>query len=78
VLRSTGEIHACPFAVENPAPHFRLGAVGSAPAVVFESYREFRRWARGVLDPAARERGITSCEMCARRVAELPVPRYPR
>jgi Protein of unknown function, DUF547/Radical SAM superfamily len=78
VLRSTGEFHACPFAVENPAPHFRLGAVGSSPAGVFENYRAFRRWARTVLDPAARERGMTSCEMCERRVAELPLPEYVR
>ncbi|HZR79646.1 MAG TPA: DUF547 domain-containing protein [Candidatus Binatia bacterium] len=76
VLRSTGELHACPFAVENPAPHFRLGAVGTPPSEVLASYREFRRWAREVLDPAARAAGITSCEMCEKRVAELPIPRY--
>jgi hypothetical protein len=75
VLRSTGEFHACPFAVENDAPHFRLGEVGTPPDVVFERYREFRRWAREVLDPAARAHGVSSCAFCAKRVGELPPPR---
>lgn len=76
VLRSTGEFHACPFAVESPAPHFRLGKIGAPPATVFANYREFRRWAREVLDPAARARGATSCATCARGVEDLPVPAY--
>jgi Protein of unknown function, DUF547 len=74
VLRSTGEFHACPFAVENPAPHFRLGALGSEPEDVVANYRRFRRWAREVLDPAARARGLSSCALCARDVGSLPRP----
>jgi len=72
VLRSTGDYHACPFAVENAAPHYRLGDVSTPPARVYENYRRFRSWAQGVLDPAARARGLTSCEMCQRHVRELP------
>lgn len=75
VLRSTGEIHACPFAVENPAPHFRLGGLGSDPAAVLARWRGFRSWARDVLDPEARARGLTSCELCSRDVGSLPLPR---
>lgn len=74
VLKSTGELHACPFAVENPAPHFRLGTVGTPSRVVRARYRAFRRWAVEVLDPAARARGQSSCETCQRHVAELPLP----
>ena len=72
VLRSTGEYHACPFAIENAAPHYQLGDVATPPAEVSANYRRFRVWAQTVLDPAARARGITSCEMCQRHVAELP------
>jgi hypothetical protein len=72
VLRSTGEFHACPFAVESAAPHYRLGDLDTEPAEVFSNYRRFRTWARMVLDPAARARGISSCEMCHRHVKDLP------
>jgi hypothetical protein len=72
VLRSTGEYHACPFAIENAAAHYRLGDADTPPAEVFANYRRFRTWAQVVLDPAARARGLTSCEMCQRHVAELP------
>jgi hypothetical protein len=72
VLKSTGEFHACPFAIESNAPHYRLGTLETPPAEVFANYRRFRVWATSVLDPAARARGITSCEMCQRHVAELP------
>jgi uncharacterized protein DUF547 len=72
VLRSTGEFHACPFAVESAAPHYRLGDLDTPRAEVFANYRRFRSWARTVLDPAARARKLTSCEMCHRHVRELP------
>jgi hypothetical protein len=73
VLTSAGRFHACPFAAEVEAPHYDLGGVGSDPAAVFANYGAFRRWIDDVLDPAARARGITSCEMCHRHLAELPV-----
>ncbi|MDG2306471.1 MAG: DUF547 domain-containing protein [Candidatus Binatia bacterium] len=74
VLRSTGEFRACPFAVENDAPHFRLGERGRDPKAVFSNYRAFRRWAVDVLDPAAEARGVSSCAFCERHVVELPLP----
>jgi hypothetical protein len=73
VLTSAGRFHACPFAAEVDAPHYDLGAVGSAPAEVLDNYRGFRRWIDDVLDPAARARGISSCEMCHRHLKEMPV-----
>jgi len=75
VLRSTGDYHACPFAVENGAPHYRLGDLSTPPAELYLNYRRFRAWAQQTLDPAARARGLTSCEMCQRHVAELPTYR---
>lgn len=72
VLKSTGEFHACPLAIENPAPHFRLGDLTTPSSVVFERYRQFRTWATTVLDPAARQRQITSCAMCQQHLEELP------
>ncbi|HKZ08784.1 MAG TPA: DUF547 domain-containing protein [Methylomirabilota bacterium] len=75
VLRATGEFHACPFAIENAGPHYRLGDLDTPPAEVFANYRRFRVWARTVLDPAAQARGLTSCEMCHRHVSALPTYR---
>ena len=71
VLRSTGEYHACPFAIENPAPHYRLGDLSTSPAEINANYRRFRTWARHTLDPAARAQNLTSCEMCQRHVTDL-------
>jgi hypothetical protein len=71
VLTTRGRFHACPFAAEIDAPHFALGGVGSAPAAVFENYRRFLRWVDDTLDPAARRRGVSSCQMCHRHLAEL-------
>ncbi len=76
VLTSQGRFHACPFAAEIDAPHYDLGRVGTDPAVVFGRYRAFRRWIDAALDPAARARGISSCEMCHKHLAELPLPEY--
>ena len=76
VLTSKGRFHACPFAAEIDAPHYDLGRVGTDPATVFRNYRTFRGWIDAVLDPAARARGVSSCEMCHRHLKELPVPTY--
>ncbi len=78
VLTTRGKFHACPFAAELDAPHYALGDVGTDPAVVFRNYRAFRRWTHDVLDPAARARGVSSCEACHRHLAEVPVPAFER
>jgi hypothetical protein len=72
VLKSTGEFHACPLAIENPAPHFRLGDLATPARALFENYRQFRLWATTVLDPAAQARQLTSCAMCHQHLADLP------
>ncbi len=76
VLTSQGRFHACPFAAEIDAPHYDLGRVGTDPDVVFRNYRAFRQWIDTVLDPAARQRGVSSCEMCHLHLAELPVAEF--
>ena len=78
VLTTRGRFHACPFAAEIAAPHFDLGVVGSDPATVFANYATFLRWVDDTLDPAARERGVSSCEMCHRHLAELAPARFER
>ena len=76
VLTTKGRFHACPFAAEVDSPHFDLGAVGTKSETVFGNYRSFLRWVDEELDPAAAARGVSSCEMCHRHLAELPVPEF--
>jgi hypothetical protein len=76
VLTTKGRFHACPFAAEIDAPHFDLGGVGRDPEGVFADYRAFLGWVDEILDPAARERGLSSCEMCHRHLEELPPPSF--
>jgi hypothetical protein len=76
VLTSQGRFHACPFAAEVDAPHYDLGRVGSDPQTVVANYRAFRTWVDETLDPAARARGISSCEMCHKHLAQLPVAEF--
>lgn len=76
VLTTQGRFHACPFAAEIDSPHFDLGRVGSDPKAVFERYKTFLGWVDETLDPAAREHGISSCEMCHRRLRELDPPEW--
>ncbi len=78
VLTTRGRFHACPFAAEIDSPHYDLGGVGTAPATVLGNYRKFRTWVDGTLDPAATARGISSCEMCHKHLADLPSPDYER
>jgi hypothetical protein len=76
VLTTKGRFHACPFAAEIDSPHYDLGGIGTDPAKVLRNYQTFRQWIDDTLDPAARERAISSCEMCHTRLSELPVPAY--
>jgi hypothetical protein len=76
VLITKERFQACPLAAEIEAPHYDLGRLGTDPAKVFRNYRRFRRWVDETLDPAARARGITSCEICHTRLSELPPPEY--
>ena len=76
VLTTKGRFHACPFAAEIDSPHYDLGGAATEPAKVLRNYQTFRRWIDETLDPAARARTISSCELCHTRLAELPIPAY--
>jgi hypothetical protein len=76
VLNTRGRYHACPFAAEVDAPHFDLGKAGDPPARVFERYKRFRTWIDETLDPTAERMGITSCELCHTRLAEIETPDF--
>ena len=78
VLTTKGRFHACPFAAEIDAPHYDLGDLGTSAGGVMANYSRFRRWVDEVLDPAAAARGVTSCTMCHRHLADLPPPAYDR
>jgi len=73
VLTTRGRFHACPFAAEIDSPHFDLGGKGTDSDTVFANYNSFLQWVDDVLDPAARARGVSSCEMCHRHLSEMPV-----
>ncbi len=51
-----------------------LGAV--SPDSRPDLSRSFLRWVDQELDPAAEARGVSSCEMCHRHLAELPAPAF--
>lgn len=78
VLSTKGRFHACPFAAEIDAPHYDLGRVGDDGTLVLERYKRFLRWVDEVLDPAARERGVSSCEMCHKHLAEIEPASFAR
>lgn len=76
VVTTRGRYHACPFAVENPSPHYDLGGLDTPPAEVERRYQLFLAWIDGVLVPQARNRGSHPCTLCTQAVGQLPLPAY--
>lgn len=68
--------HACPFAVEQQAPHYRLAEATAPVHLIQRNHATFLEWVDEVLHPAARARSMHPCQVCAGHVGELPVPRY--
>ena len=66
-----GDYHACPFAVEIDcaALRSRRRRPRRRPRSSARTTARFRRWVDRRARPAARARGITSCEMCQRHLA---------
>jgi hypothetical protein len=64
VLTSSGQYHACPFAVEEPHPHFQLGDVNTPVAAVGERYTRFLNWIDQALEPEAARQGRDACAVC--------------
>lgn len=76
VLTTAGQFHACPFAVENPAPHFQLGGLDSDPAQVTQNFRAFFTWLDNVHEPYARANGLPACTVCWKHLDQLPHPNF--
>ncbi len=77
LVTGTGSyVHACPFAVEQQAPHYRLAEAAAPVDLIQRNHAVFLDWVDEVLHPAARARGLHPCQVCAGHIRELPVPRY--
>lgn len=72
-LRTDGVFHACPFAVESEAEHFRLGTLGETDSEkVLENFQKFLDWIDRELEPAAERLGLHPCQVCTHKLDKLP------
>lgn len=76
VLKTDGRFHACPFAVENDAPHFQLGTVEDPPAAIATHFQRFLHWLDTVHEPYAIAHDIPACTVCWKHLQELPPPAF--
>lgn len=76
VLKTDGSFHACPFAVENAAPHFQLGSVDSLPQQIAQNFQIFLRWLDQVHTPYAETHQLPACTVCWQHLAALPQPQF--
>lgn len=74
VLTTEGKFHACPFAIENRAPHFHLGDIHSEPAEVAQNFQAFFRWLDTVHEPYAIAHNLPACTVCWKHLEQLPTP----
>lgn len=76
VLKTDGTVHACPFAVENPAPHFQLGDLSSDPEAIAQNFRAFFTWLEQVHEPYAIDHNLPACTVCGSHLDDLPTPQF--
>ena len=76
VLTTEGKFHACPFAVENQAPHFQLGDLEETPAQISQNFKTFLEWLDQVHEPFARDQDLPACTVCGKHLDQLPVPEW--
>ena len=76
VLTTEGKFHACPFAIENAAPHFQLGDVHSDPALIALNFQAFFHWLDTVHEPYAIDQNLPACTVCWKHLKQLPTPLY--
>ena len=74
VLKSDGQYHACPFAIENDAPHFQLGDLQSSPAEISGNFKTFFKWLDTVHQPYAEAHNLPACTVCWNHLEHLPTP----
>jgi hypothetical protein len=76
VLKTDGSFHACPFAVENAAPHFQLGTIQDAPEMVADNFQTFLDWIDTVHEPYAIANDQPACTVCWQHLDALPTPEF--
>jgi hypothetical protein len=76
VLTTKGQFHACPFAVEIEAPHFRLGTLDSMPEQVSQNFKLFLDWLDKVHEPFAIAHNLPACTVCQEHLQDLPTPQF--
>lgn len=76
VLTTAGKFHACPFAVENAAPHFQLGDVSDSPEQISQNFQAFLHWLDTVHEPYALRRNLAACTVCWHHLDQLSVPGF--
>ena len=76
VLTAKGQVHACPFAVENQSPHFQLGDRTSDPATVAHNFQAFFNWLDQQHEPYAIAHSLPACTVCWQHLDELPLPEF--
>lgn len=76
VLKTDGTFHACPFAVENNAPHFHLGNLSTPTITIAENFQTFLQWLDTVHEPFALEHDIPACTLCRDHLHTLPTPSF--
>ena len=76
VLKTDGSFHACPFAVENKAPHFQLGNVHDTPETITQHFQSFLDWLDTVHEPYAVKHDLPACTVCWKHLSELHPPDF--
>lgn len=78
VLKTDGTVHACPFAVENPSPHFQLGRTIDASDQIAQNFEAFFHWLDTVHEPYAIAHDLPACTVCWNHLQDLPTPDFSR
>ncbi len=78
VLTTEGKFHACPFAIENQAPHFQLGHTSDEAATVTQNFETFLHWLDTVHEPYAVHHDLPACTVCWHHLDQLPTPDFAR
>jgi len=76
VLTTEGKFHACPFAIENQAPHFQLGTIDSSARAIATNFRAFFHWLDTVHEPYAEAHDLPACTVCWKHLDDLPTPQF--
>ncbi|NJL48603.1 MAG: radical SAM protein [Leptolyngbyaceae cyanobacterium SM2_5_2] len=76
VLKTDGRFHACPFAVENPAPHFQLGQIQDSAETISQNFQAFLDWLDTVHEPYAQAQDLPACTVCWQHLEALPQPDF--